>query len=74
VREISPVHPISSVNEFHTGRDQDYLNLNLTFTVDVVKNAIILRMFPKLLRPYVTTSCQESVSLNQGQDRCTRDI
>jgi hypothetical protein len=34
-------------------RNQDYLNLNLNFTLNVMKNAIILKMFPKLLRPIV---------------------
>jgi len=34
-------------------RDQDYLNLNLNFTVNVIKNATILTMFPKPLRPVV---------------------
>jgi len=34
-------------------RDQDYVNLNLSFTVDLVKNATILKLFPKLLRPIV---------------------
>ncbi|KAF8270427.1 cytochrome P450 [Lactarius quietus] len=34
-------------------RDQDYLNLNTNFTINVMKNATILKMFPKLLRPVV---------------------
>jgi cytochrome P450 len=35
-------------------RDQDYLNLNLNFTLNVIKEATILKMFPNLLRPIVT--------------------
>ncbi|KAN0130729.1 Cytochrome P450 [Lactarius tabidus] len=34
-------------------RNQDYLNLNLNFTFNVIKHATILKMFPKLLRPIV---------------------
>jgi hypothetical protein len=45
------------------GRNQEYLNLNLNFALNVIKNATILNMFPELLRPYVTTSCHESGSL-----------
>lgn len=33
------------------GRDPDYVELNITFTVDVVKAGTTLRMFPKFLRP-----------------------
>ncbi|KAF8270428.1 cytochrome P450 [Lactarius quietus] len=34
-------------------RDQNYLDLNVNFTIDVIKNSTILKMFPKLLRPIV---------------------
>ncbi|KAI0071400.1 cytochrome P450 [Panus rudis PR-1116 ss-1] len=32
-------------------RDPDYIDLNIHFTVDVVKGAFIINMFPKSLRP-----------------------
>ena len=38
---------------FFSGRDYDYQALNLTFTVNVVKFALILRMFPKPFKPCV---------------------
>ncbi|KAJ3514733.1 hypothetical protein NLJ89_g2200 [Agrocybe chaxingu] len=34
-------------------RDPDYVNLNVQFTVDVIKAGSILRMFPHTLRPIV---------------------
>jgi len=34
-------------------RDQDYVKLNLTFAVNVLKTATIIKMFPKPLRPLV---------------------
>ena len=74
VREISPFQSTLSVNPCFKGRNQDYLNLNLNFTTNVVKTAIILRMFPKFLRPYAATSCHQSVSLNWSQGPCTPDI
>ena len=64
VREISPIQSKLSVNPFFIGRNEDYLDLNLNFTTNVIKTAIILRMFPKSLRPYAATSCHQSVSLN----------
>ena len=38
------------------GRNQEYLNLNLNFAVNAVKFAIIIGMFPKLLKGYVVMS------------------
>jgi hypothetical protein len=63
VREFSPIFPF---NKYHMlisliGRDQDYQNLNLAFTVNLMKIATIISMFPKPLKLYVVTSCHESV-------------
>ena len=33
------------------GRNSDYVDLNVQFTIDVVKMAFILRMVPKYLKP-----------------------
>jgi hypothetical protein len=33
------------------GRNSDYVNLNVQFTVDVIKTAFILRMVPGFLKP-----------------------
>ena len=33
------------------GRNSDYVDLNVRFTVDVIKMAIILRMVPDFLKP-----------------------
>ena len=71
---VRPIRSMLSLNRCLIGRNQDYLDLNLNFTLNVIKNATILRMFPRPLRPYVATSCHQSASLNQSQDRCTRDI
>ena len=54
---VRPTRSILSLNQCLIGRDQDYLSLNLNFTLNVIKNATILRMFPRPLRPYVATSC-----------------
>jgi hypothetical protein len=34
-----------------TGRDHEWIKLNTEFTVDVMKTAMILRLFPAFLRP-----------------------
>ena len=34
-----------------TGRDPDYGKLNIEFTVDVVKSALLINLFPEFLRP-----------------------
>ncbi|KAN0130728.1 Cytochrome P450 [Lactarius tabidus] len=48
----------ATVNRVFVGaplcRNQEYLNLNLNFTLNVIKNATILKMFPALLRPIVS--------------------
>jgi hypothetical protein len=56
------------------GRDPDYQSLNVNFAVNVVKFGTIISMFPKPLKPYVTMSYHEPVSLSCSQTRCTRDI
>lgn len=33
------------------GRDPDYLDLNVTFTIDVVTKGQIINMFPNFLKP-----------------------
>ena len=33
------------------GRDKDFVDINVKFTVDVVKTAFILRLFPDFLKP-----------------------
>ena len=57
---VRPIRSILSLNQRLIGRDQDYLDLNLNFTLNVTKNATILRMFPRPFRPYVTTSYHQS--------------
>ena len=34
-----------------TGRDPDYLDMSMTFTVDVMKTAIVVNLTPKFLQP-----------------------
>ncbi|KAF9254469.1 cytochrome P450, partial [Marasmius fiardii PR-910] len=60
--EIPVVKPIQNIivrasNRFFVGlpvcRDQDYCDLNITFTVSVVVNATIISLFPKYLHPIV---------------------
>ncbi len=46
----------------HIGQDKDYLNLNLNYAVNVFKFALIIKMFPELLKPYVAISCHLYVS------------
>ena len=43
------------------GRDQDYQNLNVTFTISLIKTATMISLFPKALKPYVVMFCDESV-------------
>ncbi|OBZ73434.1 Ent-kaurene oxidase [Grifola frondosa] len=38
-----------------SGRNPDYSALNVQFTIDVAKGAMIIKLFPNILRPYVTT-------------------
>lgn len=38
------------------GRDPDYIDLNINFTIDLIYNLFTIRKFPTILRPYVTTS------------------
>ena len=33
------------------GRNSDYVDLNVQFTIDVMKTAVILRMVPEILKP-----------------------
>lgn len=33
------------------GRDQEYLDLSIAFTIDIVKDGTLVRLFPKFLRP-----------------------
>ena len=34
-----------------TGRDPDYLDMSMTFTIDVMKTAIVVGLVPKFLQP-----------------------
>ena len=34
-----------------TGRDPDYLDMSMTFTIDVMKTAIVVNLTPKFLQP-----------------------
>ena len=36
-----------------TGRDADWIALNIEFTIDVMKGAAIINLFPMFIRPYV---------------------
>jgi hypothetical protein len=33
------------------GRDSDFVDLNVQFTIDIIKTAFILRMVPNFLKP-----------------------
>ena len=33
------------------GRDPDWIDLNIRYTIDVIKGSIIVALFPKLLKP-----------------------
>ena len=39
------------INNYGTGRNSDYIDLNVNFAVTVVKAATILRFFPPFLKP-----------------------
>ena len=39
-----------------TGRNPDYLDLNVNFTITVIKAATILRFFPPFLKPLAIPS------------------
>jgi len=43
------IHEI--LNDCGTGRNPDYMDLNVNFTITVIKAAAILRMFPSFLKP-----------------------
>lgn len=45
-----------------TGRDKDYIDLNIRFTIDVIKAANVIRMFPDLLKGYALTAEYLSVT------------
>ncbi|KAJ3478574.1 hypothetical protein NLI96_g9659 [Meripilus lineatus] len=48
-------------------RDPDYANLNITYTVDVVKAGLTIKMFPRLLRPLVALFLTNiSANINRG--------
>ena len=34
-----------------TGRDPDYLDMSMTFTIDAMKTAIVVNLTPKFLQP-----------------------
>ena len=73
---ISPLFdPFSSICRFFLpGRDHDYQTLNLTFATNVVKSALIIRLFPKPLKLCAVTSARVPLSLNTIQYRVTHDI
>jgi hypothetical protein len=41
----------SLANDLPTGRDPDYLDMSMTFTVDVMKTATIVNLVPQVLQP-----------------------
>ena len=45
-----------------TGRDPDWINLNLRYTLDVVGGAKAIRSFPSFLAPYVSAHCPDEDS------------
>jgi cytochrome P450 len=55
-------------------RNQDYLNLNLSFTLNVIKHATILKMFPKLLRPIVARVTSTLPSQFRQQEEFVRPM
>jgi hypothetical protein len=56
--------PFSDLCWFFAGRDYDYQTLNLTFAVNLLKFGMIISLFPKPLRPCVTSSIFVPLSLN----------
>lgn len=59
VRENSLIPSLINVNWCVIGRNQDYLTLNLTFAINVMKLATIISIFPNTLKPYVVMACLE---------------
>ena len=47
----------SSFILYPLGRDPDWVNLNIEFTLDVVKAAAIISFFPKFMAPQVIIAC-----------------
>jgi len=45
------VHKIFNLNNYGTGRNSDYMDLNINFTITVMKAALILRYLPPFLKP-----------------------
>ena len=39
------------IDNYGTGRNADYMDLNVNFTITVIKAATILRLFPTFLKP-----------------------
>ena len=58
----STIHLVTCA-DFFSGRDYDYQTMNLTYTTNVVKSAIIIGFFPKPLKPCVVSSNRVSLSL-----------
>ena len=52
---VRSCHPIDILTSL-IGRNQEYLELNLNFAVNVVKFAMIIGMVPKPLKSYVAMS------------------
>lgn len=52
------------------GRDPDFCELNIQFTLDVVQGADNLKLFPPFLRPYVHVSL---LSANRRSSRLGSD-
>lgn len=58
----STIHLVNCAGVF-SGRDSGYQTLNLTYTINVVKSAIIIGFFPKPLKPCIVSSIRVSLSL-----------
>ena len=43
--------PYMSTNQEVTGRNKDYMDLNIRFTIDVVKAANTIKPFPDIVKP-----------------------
>jgi cytochrome P450 len=55
-------------------RNQDYLKLNLNFTIDVVKKSTFLKLFPNLLKPVVARMISNLPSQFRQQEELIRPI
>ena len=44
------------------GRDPDWINLNIQHTLSVAKGALIVRLFPTFLKPYVASTRPYTIS------------